>query len=419
MATENITILRVGTSEAVKNVAELRDNIKALKAELDRTDASFEENARVTEELRKNQAALRDAMYGTASSAEDLLDASASLYDENGKLNGSYNDLVHSMADLKAAWRATTDEAERAALGEQINKINASLKEMDASTGNFSRNVGDYTNAFKKALGDMPSYLGAGNNALKDVNATIGAVQKQPLLFIVAGIATIIEKITSALKDNENAQQSVKKVMDALQPVFNVFQGILDKIAGFLGKMTDKLLEVAGTSTGAFKNVVAGAVGVGNAILQFLLTPIRTTIEAVKGLGATFKEVFSGNFKQAAEEAKNALKGIGSAVVDGVSFKKNFEAGKKVGEEFANGIGAAKKKVVSTAKAVQDEANKAVEESLKERLAMEANLLKQEADLLKRGSAERLAAEKAASMRDAKRVDIIIESDTELSCEKM
>lgn len=385
MAIENITVLKVGTDQAVKNIAELRDNIKALKKELDNTSASFEDNSRVTEELRKNQQALRDAMYGTASSAEDLLVASSDLYDENGKLTGSYNDLVHSMSDLKAAWRATTDEAERAALGEQIAKINASLKVMDASTGNFSRNVGDYTNSFKKALGDMPSYLGAGNKALKDVNATIGAVQKQPLLFLVAGIATIIREITGALKENETAQQSVKKVMAALQPVANFFEKILDKIAGWIGALTDKVLEWAGQSAGAFKNIVTGAVGVGNAVLQYIITPVRVAIEAVKGLGTAMKSVFSGDFKGAAESAKNALSGIGDAIKNGFNFKANFQAGKEAGEAFISGLDGKRK-----------DAKKAAQGLAEDLLKIEADYLKREAELYAEGTEERLKAEKAA-----------------------
>lgn len=65
---------------------------------------------------------------------------------------GSYNALVNQMAALKKAHKAVTDDMTRNRLSEEIEKINTQLKEMDAKNGVFTRNVGDYENAFKKAL---------------------------------------------------------------------------------------------------------------------------------------------------------------------------------------------------------------------------------------------------------------------------
>ena len=48
------------------------------------------------------------------------------------------------MSELKKAFKETNDEAEREALAKQIVKINGQLKNMDASIGNFQRNVGNY-----------------------------------------------------------------------------------------------------------------------------------------------------------------------------------------------------------------------------------------------------------------------------------
>ena len=65
MAEETITILKVGTEEAVKSVNDLKDNIKTLKQNLGELEIGTEEYQNTLEELKVNQNALKDAMYAT------------------------------------------------------------------------------------------------------------------------------------------------------------------------------------------------------------------------------------------------------------------------------------------------------------------------------------------------------------------
>ena len=148
MAEETITILRVGTEEAVKSVNDLRNNIKILKENLGDLEVGTEEYQDTLEELKVNQNALKDAMYATSSSMEDVAKAATGAAD-------SYNSLVHRMAALKEEFRSTEDAARRADLGGQIKAINDQLKDMDALQGNFQRNVGNYAESIKSAFGDL------------------------------------------------------------------------------------------------------------------------------------------------------------------------------------------------------------------------------------------------------------------------
>ena len=69
-------ILKVGTGEAVKNVGELRENIKQLKAALNDQDLSNPEGMKkyneLLGELKINQNALKDAMYATTASWDEI-----------------------------------------------------------------------------------------------------------------------------------------------------------------------------------------------------------------------------------------------------------------------------------------------------------------------------------------------------------
>ena len=342
MTEETITILKVGTDEAVKSVNDLKENIKTLKQNLGELEIGTEAYQTTLEELKVNQNALKDAMYATTTSMEDVAAAATGA-------SKSYNSLVHQMAALKEEWRATNDEARRNELGQQIASINQQLKDMDASVGNFQRNVGNYESGVSGlvakfdqwggVLKQMPPTLGAAKESIGKVGESMQLIGKQPILGIIGLLAPIIIKITESLKGNKTAMDAVKKVMASLEPIFNIVEGVMEKLAQGIAKVADWFINLMSNSKGTFSTIVAGAVGVGNSILQYLLTPIRTAVNAFKDLSNVVKNVFSGNFAQAWEDAKTAGEKIGESIKKGFSFKANFEEGKKIGEQFIAGLG--------------------------------------------------------------------------------
>ena len=354
MATEDVSILRVDTGEAVKSINDLKENIKLLKGNLGELNIGSQEYQDTLEELTINQNALKNAMHATSASMEDVVAAAASMnveFDEQNKLINkgkiSYNELVHTMAALKEEWRATTDEARRSELGERINEINSQLKEMDASTGNFSRNVGNYESGFAgiaakfdkwgETLKQMPPTLGAAKEQIGKVGETMQLVGKQPILGIIGLLAPIIMKITSALKDNETAMDAVKKLMASLQPVFDVVNFVLEKIAQGFAKVVEFVVEFI-TKAEPMKKITSTISGIGNAILQYLLIPIKTAVAAFKGLGKIIGDVFKGEWGEIKTHAKETGQEIADAYKEGFSLKSNFNEGKKKGEDFINGV---------------------------------------------------------------------------------
>lgn len=409
MAEETITILKVGTEEAVRSVNDLKDNIKVLKQNLGELEIGTEEYQTTLEELKVNQNALKDAMYATTTSMTDVAAAATGA-------SKSYNSLVHQMAALKEEWRATNDEARRNELGVQIAEINQQLKDMDASVGNFQRNVGNYESGvtglverfdqFGGILKQMPPTLGAAKESIGKVGESMQLVGKQPILGIIGLLAPIIIKITDALKDNETAMDAVKKVMASLQPVFDIIQKVLEKVAQGVANVAEWFVNLLGESGETFKNIISGAVGVGNVLLQYLLTPIRTIVNAFKGLGKIIGDVFKGNFKDIKEDAEEAWSGIKDSFIKGFSFKENFDLGKKVGEEFASGLGSSKDKVVEESEKIGE----AVAESIENKL-MEIDWDKVSAANAKRIAAEKKIKEDAA--KEQQELNDMVQADWE------
>ena len=365
--TEEVVVLKVKTIEAVESVNDLKNNIKLLKKQLGETKFESEDYAKVLGELKLNQNALKDAMYATSASFEQVIESASGTSE-------SYNSLVHRMAALKEEWRATNEEARRNEVGRQIAEVNQQLKDMDASIGNFQRNVGNYESGVAPLvkrfdelggiLKQMPPTLGAAKESIGKVGESMQLVGKQPILGIIGLLAPLIIKITNALKDNETAMAAIKKLMESLQPVFDLLQSVLEGIAKGVANAVEWFVKLIGASNG-IKNIVSGVVGVGNAILQYLLAPVKAAVKAFVGLGNIMKDVFTGQFSKIKEDAKTAWEGIKDAYKDGFSFKSNFDEGKRVGADFLLGVKDNKKEAEEIGKEIGESVSKGVTEGLR------------------------------------------------------
>ena len=407
MATEieTITIFKVDTGEAVQNVGDLKNNIKLLREQLADTNRTFEENQKDIQELAKNQQALKTAMYGSQQSFEEITKAAAA----NGQ---SYNDLVKKMARLKAAARTidiSTAEGKRQfeEQAKAISEVNDQLKKMDALQGNFTRNVGNYKSVWdglNDTLADAPPSLNGIKSGIQTIDSSMKIMTKNPLLGIIAIIAPLINKIADGLKDNEKAVASLNKALKALEPVGQFFEALLDKIADALSWVVDKVVELAGKSDGAFRKVVSGVTGVGNAIFQFLIAPVKTFIEVVKGAGNVLKDIFTGQWKNIKADAQAAGTAISDAIQKGWNFKQNYQTGQAAADAFVEGMGGRKKKAKDTGAALAKEVKDGFEDVIGDITAdMEkavSDLDKAEATMLKNALArekERLEAIDAAA----------------------
>ena len=259
-------IFKVGTQEAVKNVADLQNNIKLLKDQLKDSTKSFEENQQAVKALRENQAALRQAMYDTGVEFSEVQKAAigvnAALEENSKEVNidaASYNELVRSMDILKQQWRATTDETTRAELGEKINQVNNRLKQMDASVGNYQRNVGMYSNVVSQLGNSLSSIAPAAGKVvggIKQVDAGLKLLSTNPIVGVLTILVPLIQSVTSALKSSEeNANATAKAfstfaaVGDFLKVVFQTLgkaiANVIQNFAVLLGDIFPTLQQYA------------------------------------------------------------------------------------------------------------------------------------------------------------------------------
>lgn len=232
---ETVKILRFDTGQAVKSLADLKEYIKQNKDALNDLEIGTEAYNAQLRKVQEGQDALRDSMnYGqkTITAAK-----------------GSYNDLVHTMRELKQAWRATTDEAERDKMGKQINVINTRLKQLDESVGNYSRNVGNYENSIVSAFTKIGGSAGkAAAGGISAMTNGLKAMSATPAIAIVGLLVNIIDRLIKTLKGSEEGVEGLTSALGifggAGEAVTKIMQGFADslaKVVGWLAKQADAL----------------------------------------------------------------------------------------------------------------------------------------------------------------------------------
>lgn len=221
-------VIQATLEVSTNSLKALRAEIKGYREELEKAEIGTDAFDKASDKLAKAQNQLKNTLKLGKK--------------EVSELDTSYEGLVRQMAELRDAWKKTSDVAERDALGKQIAGINTQLKDLDGSIGNFQRNVGDYegkiVSASKKAgetlaktvapalqesvtlAFDWVESLGGLKEVWKDIGGQVTSLVKQigalklGLLGIVAGavIAGVIA-LYNAFKDTADA---VKATVDKM-----------------------------------------------------------------------------------------------------------------------------------------------------------------------------------------------------------
>lgn len=123
-------VIQATLEVSTNSLKALRAEIKGYREELEKAEIGTDAFDKASEKLAKAQNQLKNTLKLGKKEVTEL--------------DTSYEGLVRQMAELRDAWKKTSDVAERDALGKQIAGINTKLKDLDASIGNFQRNVGDY-----------------------------------------------------------------------------------------------------------------------------------------------------------------------------------------------------------------------------------------------------------------------------------
>lgn len=266
-------VIEIRTGDSEQTVKGLKKEISDLKDAILNLDKGSNAYNEAVEKLQADQRKLNEVMALTKKEATAL--------------EGSYDALVHQMSQLKKEWRATNDEAKRNEIGKQIDKINAQLKEMDASVGNFQRNVGNYVSHWEgmpDAAKDFGAAMSEMNQQLEPTKQKFESVGK-----IASGLASGFAVVQGSMALLGVESEDLEKTFVKLQAAMALMQGVKgigDLVEG-VGKAKVAFAEL-GTQ---IKNVskVMGKTG-WLAVILLLVTAITALVSHIQKKNKEIKD---------------------------------------------------------------------------------------------------------------------------------
>lgn len=364
-------ILNVSLKDYKKNIDELRGSLLGLEKD-------SEEYKKIAEELKDKQDKLNEVM----SVGKEAVNA----------VDGSYNQLSATLSQLKKEWKnMEIGTPEWEAMAVRINDINNQLKDADSQVGVFTRNVGDYANAFEEAfkkatdgLATMPGVIGNIAGTTKQLipliqkttaTATKGLAGIKKAL-VSTGIGALIvavglllanfDKIRDLFKGKDNPAETAAKSFDALKKSIDAQNDSLE--------LETQLMEAAGASTEEVRLKKIELIKAQQAETLAQLENVRATIKQIEA-HSKFRQWITGEkkdleslreteqelFNLEASQSKEITKLLNSNTADKIKEKK-----KAADEE--------KKLLKDTLKAI-DDASKSEIEKLTEKYNKEKTLL--------------------------------------------
>ena len=327
----------------ITTLKDLREEVKRLQKALDDCAIGSEEFNETLEQLTQTQEALKKA---TKSNSKEIEAA-----------EGSYDFLAKKMSELKKVWKATADEVEKSKLGEEISDINTQLKEMDASLGNYQRNVGNYGEAFEgvtmKIDGNTASFE-------RNIETTRGALDSFDLLEgglraigIEGGIVDkVMSKVDGAMKFT-NGLKAIKETAAGLKTM-----SLATKVTA---AETEGLAAAQGANAAATNTATVATNGFKKALIA---TGIGAIIVAIGTLIAYWDDL-TDLIKGSGDEAEIAAKKVANLISVLDKMDRDIELSIRIDE--ANG-------------ATEEEILKKRAEGIRQQLEMVQSAMDEETD---------------------------------------
>lgn len=243
--TETIKVLDIQVDGAVKSIGDLKNNIKELKKQLEEQEIGSEKYQETLNELKLNQNALKDAMYATSASMEDLRQSASGAGE-------SYNSLVHRMSALKEELRnvdVSTEEGKKrfSELAGQINNVNDKLKAMDAQQGNHQRNVGNYKSAldglaskFSAVAGNASSVI----NPVANVTKGLGVLSATPVIGILGLLANVLTQVIGHMNSSADSTNRLTTALSIFSPIGDTITKVMQSLGKAVAWVAEKFSAV-------------------------------------------------------------------------------------------------------------------------------------------------------------------------------
>lgn len=252
---EKVLEIRVNYDKAIQGLSEYMGKLEEVNAEEKKLRETIKESGKSTDEQRKQLAAIKATQDEYKSAIRDLNKEVQNNIkhekEQDGSLRSLRAQLSNATKDFDSLSKAEREGAKGKALAKHINELTDELKEAEAETQRFYRNVGNYEESIKKAIaanvpfiGQIQSMIdvsGGASKAIKSLGSAVVNLSKtlltllaNPVFAVLAGLAAIIMAIKTAINSSEEATNRWNVVLAPLGRAMDFLMNLLQKAVGYL-----------------------------------------------------------------------------------------------------------------------------------------------------------------------------------------
>ena len=273
---------------AVKNISNLRGRVEELRKTnkgLDKSSEAYTKNAieikELNKEIRTNERVLianNEAQKANSGSVTEL--------------RRQLSVVSQQWADLSQNERENTEAGK--ALGREKLSLTNRLKDLEKATGDNRRNVGNYTQSMRRALGGVKTFAGG----LTGLNRVMNA---NPALMLANMFRTLLQQVGAA----QPIMDAVNRVMVPLNMVFQRAIGILQDLAT---KAIDRVRESFDDLGQTARNFVSKVWDL------LVMNRIRAAQRAFAALGKIMRGDIKEGFAELGKAAVDGMLGVENAI---------------------------------------------------------------------------------------------------------
>lgn len=285
--TINILDLNINFGGLIKDAAETKKKIDELKKAIKELEVAEGDN---TEEIIKQSAQLKnlqtqyrgqtkviesyidikDEEVLTIEQARKALSAVSIEWAREAKLTGENSEATQKLADKK-------------------KELTERLKALEASTGDNRRNVGNYTESLKQALGGV-------NLFGKGVDGLWNTMSANPMMLIINILSKLGKEVSKA-----------QSIVDAFNAVWLPLHAIMQRVIGLVQDVFLKVFKDASGQTKSFGQILKD---LGNTIVQNVINRFKSVLVIGDGVVKFLK----GDFKEGLKTATDGLIQMGTGI---------------------------------------------------------------------------------------------------------
>lgn len=288
--TEKILDIEVNYNKAIKAIAEYQAKIdaarnaeKQLKKQLSEGKISRQQ---YNEAMASTKAVIADYNDSIRIINKTVQNQLKQEKEQKGSLRSLRAELSNLTAEYDALSKADRNAAKGIKLRDRINEVTKTLKDAEEETQRYYRNVGNYKNAIMEAANANVPFI----QQINQMVTSLGGVGNY--------LGGVKQKMNDVIKTTTGWTRVLKLLRVALVSTgIGVLVVALGSLVSYFAK-TQKGIELA------------------NKLMASLGATVNVLVDRVSKFGSVLVNLFSGNFKQAGEDAKAVFKGIGDEIVE-------------------------------------------------------------------------------------------------------